>query len=60
MSATTVSSVECIYVVEIENDYGRYSVALPESEAKTRSNKEAVKGDLSDYFHSICCPCGKE
>ena len=53
MSVSTNSSVvECLYVVEVEDAYGRsYSRVLPESQAEALT-------EGSDYFHSGCCPCG--
>ena len=45
----------CTFVVEIEDDYGRFRVALPYSEAIIRAQKASEAGELSDFYHSCLC-----
>jgi len=46
----------CKFVVEIEDDYGRFRVALPYSEATIRAQKASEAGELSDFYHACLCP----
>lgn len=59
MSVSTNSSVTvCVYVVEVEDFYGRSRVSLPQPEAEAYAAKEGAEGNLSDYYHSARCACG--
>jgi hypothetical protein len=45
----------CTFVVEIEDDYGRFRVALPYPEATIRAQKASEAGELSDFYHACLC-----
>jgi len=48
-------TITCAYVVEIDNDYGRYRLTLPYPQALIRAKEASNDGELSDFYHSCSC-----
>jgi uncharacterized protein YodC (DUF2158 family) len=53
---SSATSIECIWIVEIEDNY-RYHREFP-SEKDALAYAHERSGDVSDFYHSACCPCG--